>query len=210
MIHFTSDTHFSHANVIEYSKRPFTDTTHMDEILIANWNKHVSITDTVYHLGDFSLSTEAVEKYVKRLNGNIILVLGNHDKPHTSHKGKTHTNHLEWIHKYKDLGFFDVVMDLKLFGLINHDWVQLAHLPYEDPTDFYRNEPTKLRYTKYRLPDEGLVQIHGHQHEKMLTSRTEKGTLMINVGMDAPNAPWSGQFRPATLEEVKEVYERYK
>jgi calcineurin-like phosphoesterase family protein len=78
MIYFTSDTHFGHAKVIQYSNRPFSNVEEMDETLIANWNNRVSATDTIYHLGDFSFSRTPA-KYFDRLNGNKILIRGNHD-----------------------------------------------------------------------------------------------------------------------------------
>lgn len=33
-IYFTSDTHFGHTNIIEYCKRPFRDTFHMNEAVV--------------------------------------------------------------------------------------------------------------------------------------------------------------------------------
>jgi len=80
-IFFTSDTHFGHANVIKYSKRPFTDVDAMREAMIANWNAIVRPGDLVYHLGDFAFTPadEAV-RIAKRLTGQKCLVYGNHDK----------------------------------------------------------------------------------------------------------------------------------
>jgi calcineurin-like phosphoesterase family protein len=76
---FTSDTHFGHAMIIEYAKRPFKDVNEMNEALIANWNARVKPGDTVYHLGDFGFGP-TVRLIRPRLNGNIRLILGNHDK----------------------------------------------------------------------------------------------------------------------------------
>lgn len=75
---FTSDTHFGHANIIEYSKRPYKDVKEMDEALVKNWNETVSPTDTVYHLGDVIFSKD--HSILKRLNGTINFLYGNHDK----------------------------------------------------------------------------------------------------------------------------------
>ncbi len=49
---FISDTHFSHANIIPYCKRPFKTVTE-NKLLIENWNSHVNPDDTVIFLGDF-------------------------------------------------------------------------------------------------------------------------------------------------------------
>lgn len=76
-----ADTHFGHANIIKYCDRPFADIYEMTEVLVANWNSVVSPEDEVYMLGDFTLSKnkEIISKLVSRLNGNIYLVMGNHD-----------------------------------------------------------------------------------------------------------------------------------
>lgn len=84
-IYFTSDTHFNHANIIQYSDRPFKGIDHMTEVLIANWNKKVKPGDVVYHLGDFSLSwgpkhESMIDDILLRLNGQKYLILGNHDR----------------------------------------------------------------------------------------------------------------------------------
>jgi calcineurin-like phosphoesterase family protein len=76
-IWFTSDTHFNHKNVIKYSNRPFDSIEDMDEILIQNWNKVVHKKDTIYHLGDFCFGNP--QKYLDKLNGNIIRIKGSHD-----------------------------------------------------------------------------------------------------------------------------------
>ena len=78
--HFTSDTHFNHKNIIEYSNRPYTDINHMTEMLVQNWNSVVDKGDTVIHVGDFAMGDkEQIPGIRKRLNGRIVLVLGNHD-----------------------------------------------------------------------------------------------------------------------------------
>lgn len=80
-VFFTSDTHFGHARIIELCKRPFANVDEMDEALIANWNARVKPGDTVWHLGDFTLgSGDMAMRYLARLNGNIHLVWGNHDR----------------------------------------------------------------------------------------------------------------------------------
>ena len=78
---FTSDPHWGHQRIIQYCNRPFTTAAEMDEVLIKNWNDKVKAEDTVYVLGDlaFRHSTSAIVEILKRLNGKIIYVLGNHD-----------------------------------------------------------------------------------------------------------------------------------
>lgn len=81
MIHFVSDTHWGHANIIKYSNRPFNSVEEMNEALIQNWNERVGQYDIVYHLGDFAfLPYDALKRTARRLNGTKHLILGNHDK----------------------------------------------------------------------------------------------------------------------------------
>lgn len=75
-IHFISDTHFGHNNIIQYCGRPFGGVEEMDQALVEAWNKQVSPLDTVYHLGDWAFHNY---ERINELNGKIWSVPGNHD-----------------------------------------------------------------------------------------------------------------------------------
>lgn len=78
---FTSDTHYGHKNVIEYSARPYSDVGEMDAAMIKNWNDVVRDDDTIYHLGDFSFHKPSrTYDILRELRGKKYLVFGNHDK----------------------------------------------------------------------------------------------------------------------------------
>lgn len=81
-IYVTSDHHFGHENIISHCNRPFTSAHDMDEILIKNWNAVVPTNGIVYYLGDFTFHTQIhrINYLVERLNGQIRLIPGNHDK----------------------------------------------------------------------------------------------------------------------------------
>jgi calcineurin-like phosphoesterase family protein len=80
-IFFTSDTHFYHKNIIRYCNRPFSSIEEMNGVLIDNWNSVVKNNDVVYHLGDFAFCGRGIlGSTIKKLNGNICLCKGNHDK----------------------------------------------------------------------------------------------------------------------------------
>lgn len=79
-VFYTSDTHFSHAKILEYGRAGFRDVNDMDEQLIKNWNAVVQDGDEVWHLGDFCLGQkQRAPEYFEALNGQKHLVLGNHD-----------------------------------------------------------------------------------------------------------------------------------
>ncbi len=77
---FTSDTHFHHTKALLF--RPsFSTVDEMNETIIQNWNRVVRKGDQVYHLGDFSWNKgDRIAELLKRLNGQVHLICGNHDK----------------------------------------------------------------------------------------------------------------------------------
>ena len=81
-VFFTSDLHFGHENALQFDKRPFVSVEEMDAELIRRWNTKVGKGDLVYVLGDMiwkSRKGEA-EQIIRSLNGQIILIKGNHDR----------------------------------------------------------------------------------------------------------------------------------
>ena len=101
---FTADTHFGHKNIIKYCNRPFASLDEMNETLIENWNKVVSLEDTVYILGDFAYcSKTSVEDFLKRLNGEKHLISGNHERGYFSAIRRQELNKY-WIYEgnYKE------------------------------------------------------------------------------------------------------------
>jgi calcineurin-like phosphoesterase family protein len=80
---FTSDTHYYHEAVLRFARNTRRGMTaeEMNELLIYEHNSYISPEDTVWHLGDFSFGNFMQTcEVVKRLNGKINVILGNHDK----------------------------------------------------------------------------------------------------------------------------------
>ena len=84
-IFIISDTHFGHTGMCKFLRkdgtkvRPWDDVSEMDAAMIENWNRAVRPRDRVIHLGDVAIN----KKYLNvlgRLNGDKILIKGNHDK----------------------------------------------------------------------------------------------------------------------------------
>ena len=84
-IFFTSDTHFSHANILTFRGkdgdviRPFASVEEMDETMVERWNSVVRDGDKIYHLGDLSFNKARLPAIMNRLRGSKRLVVGNHD-----------------------------------------------------------------------------------------------------------------------------------
>jgi calcineurin-like phosphoesterase family protein len=81
MRYVIGDTHFGHENIIEYCQRPFSNAEEMNNELVRRWNETVSDDDTVIHLGDVRHHPDPKTSawWLDELNGDIMLVRGNHD-----------------------------------------------------------------------------------------------------------------------------------
>lgn len=79
---YTSDLHFFHKNICKLTDRHLvTCQEDHTEWLINLWNKQVKKGDCVYVLGDVSFGNiNITENVLTKLNGNIIVIKGNHDK----------------------------------------------------------------------------------------------------------------------------------
>ena len=80
MLYFLADTHFNHANIIKYSKRPFPDVESMNKFLLDNWIDTVKPEDTVIFVGDFAMGRYEHLLYKVVQKSNTIFIRGNHDK----------------------------------------------------------------------------------------------------------------------------------
>ena len=78
-IFLTSDTHFGHDREFIWKARGFNSVEEMNETIVQKWNDTISVEDDVYILGDVILGDPGNIEYVKRLNGKLHIVLGNHD-----------------------------------------------------------------------------------------------------------------------------------
>jgi calcineurin-like phosphoesterase family protein len=206
---FVSDLHFGHFNIIKYCNRPYTDVFQMNEAIVDIWNKTVKPEDTVYIIGDFSLNAKYVDIYIPKLNGNKILILGNHDIPFKDWKwpyyeyGQRHD-------RYIKAGFTDVKIGdwltlerpkkgfLGFLGFTNRYEVQLCHFPFAPVGDKLNDD---LRYLKYRPKDEGQILIHGHLHVKY-----RKNGRMIDVGFDRDLKLWTEEEIIDIIKDKRDVF----
>jgi calcineurin-like phosphoesterase family protein len=177
LIYVTSDTHFSHANIIKYCNRPFKNIDEMNYTLIQKWNEVVNEDDEVYHLGDFAFVQrkdnsisykETLKRHLtyltNKLNGKIHLILGNHDSK---------------ISTMSSCGFESVQkgpLEMTYEG-IN---CIFSHVPLDNvPVDY--------------------VNIHGHIHNTFLPQYIKH--YYINISTDITG------FKPVLLDSLITIYQ---
>jgi calcineurin-like phosphoesterase family protein len=99
-IWFSSDPHFFHEKIIQYANRPFETVEEMNEVMVEKWNARVKPQDIIYLLGDVSFGgSHETSLLLKRLNGNKVLILGNHD----DEKNLTCMNVFGSVHSYLEV-----------------------------------------------------------------------------------------------------------
>lgn len=183
-VFFTSDLHFGHENAIRFDNRPFKSIEEMDTELIRRWNEKVGKGDLVYVLGDMIWKTrnDTAEALIKSLNGQIILIKGNHDRFLHNAKAK---NALAGVKDYDDIC-------VKLEDRTNRR-VILSHyyIPF---------------YIGHRYQG---VHLHGHSHntEEYIQEEVIKHALAANgFATHAYNVGcmhWN--YEPVTLDEILTV-----
>lgn len=139
-IFFTSDTHFFHEQDFLYAPRGCSSTEEMTEKIVKRWNEVVHDNDIVYHLGDV-LMGHYDANVLKRLNGSIILIRGNHD---TDKK-------LSGIYETGKL----VTNDIKTSELIKFGKLSL----------FLCHYPVLTANFDDRHFSQHVINLHGHTHQ---------------------------------------------
>lgn len=140
-VFFTSDTHWGHGNIIKFCDRPFKDVEEMNYKLIENWNKKVPQDGLVFHLGDFAWGGSDMWKNIRQqLNGEIILIKGNHDQKNMSSTAE------QTLFKYSAWQMLIEVEGRK---------VLLNHFPFLCYAGVYR-DPKGLVYNLYGHVHSGL------------------------------------------------------
>lgn len=152
---FVSDLHFFHNLVYRKYRSNFDTIEDMHKDIIKKWNKKVKAKDTVYIIGDVTFGKfEETKELLAKLNGEKVLIRGNHDERFTS---------AEWV----ELGFKDV-RDTYVIKKENEKWI-LSHYPYSSSFKFFfykwlNRKRGEAGYYKLYLPYKGYKLIHGHHH----------------------------------------------
>jgi calcineurin-like phosphoesterase family protein len=177
---FTADTHFGHANIIEYCKRPFKSLEEMNSKLIKNWNERVKEDDMVIFLGDFCFKNssdrgEGVDfnwrHYREQLNGEIVFLKGNHDG-----NNSLNTKIKNLVIEYGGEKFF------------------CTH----DPADVNVEYKINLCGHVHEVWKINSIAGFNNSHSRVAE------TIIVNVGVDQ----WD--FRPIKMEEILEAVKKYE
>lgn len=154
----TSDLHWGHHNIIKFcpNTRKYNDSSHMNEMLIKNWNETISSEDNVYFLGDFSfMNKEKTLEIVNRLQFNkMYFVKGNHDTKEIVQTLK-YANRNIWFHDY-----------LEIFSKKHNKKVVMFHFPIEEWNGGHHKSKS--------------IHLHGHSH-----GNSDSKTNRLDVGWDA-------------------------
>jgi len=126
---FTADLHFGHDAIIGFCDRPFKDISEMNRKLTDNWNSRVSNDDHVYIVGDLfyggrdAAGQDEAIKTIKKLNGILHLIAGNHDIPYL-----------------KNMEYHYLFADVDQLRYLKHDGetIFLCHYPMAEWSGYYR------------------------------------------------------------------------
>lgn len=158
----TSDTHFGHDREFLYKPRGFTSIEEHDEEIIRRWNEKVKTNDIVYHLGDVMLGdTEHGIKCLKRLNGHIRVIAGNHD---TDNRIDLYDN----------------------FPLTKIEYISFAQrIKFKGYHFFLCHYPTMTANLEKESLKQCTINLYGHTHQK--TNFYQDIPFMYHVGLDSHN-----------------------
>ena len=190
----TSDLHFGHRNILHIGKgRPSKTIEEHDQALIDNWNSVVTSGDLVYVLGDFSIETnvDEIRKPLSKLNGQKILILGNHDRKKI-HNQLRAENLWQAVYDYTSIKA-DMPDGKKVF-------FRLFHTPILEFDGAFKNYRASEKY----------IHCYGHIHNANNYDDIYKhlGFPAVHIGVDTSDVfPNTKPYTPIRLEDV---YERAK
>ena len=128
------DLHFGDDNIRRFENRPWNNVKEMNDALIFNWNCMVSDKDKVFVVGDFismncCTEDEAIA-ILNQLNGNIVLIAGNHDQPYLDFYRKHNVEVVEFPIVYNN------------FWIISHEPMYVTeNSPYANIFAHVHNNP---------------------------------------------------------------------
>jgi len=206
-----SDTHFFHKNILEYepSRKVIYRYGYLEQedFLMDRWNERVGSNDWVLHLGDFSFKESDEELLTllgEMLNGNKILILGNHDKKplkfyekffklpigegtiYVEHKGEFFK--IDAPYKFAN----GLILEFPKVGK-----VFFTHYPVKTPPPWQTNT---VKFLKDVFETFGCsLNLHGHTHSKSLNDPQS-----VNLSVEVID------FTPKRLSEVLDAVKSFE
>lgn len=158
-IWLTSDSHFGHSRQFLYEPRGFSSIQEHDKAIISRWNEVVAPDDIVYHLGDVMLNdNEHGIECLRRLNGEIKIIRGNHDTD------------ARWQ-------LYGTLSNVELLGYAT----MLKYKKYNFYLSHYHTDTANLDKNEY-LRSHTLA-LYGHTHQK--TNFWKDIPYYYHVGLDS-------------------------
>lgn len=192
--YFTSDLHFGHKNIIKFCNRPFKDVDEMNYELVRKYNNVVKPEDTCYFLGDLGkLRFEDFRDVINSMNGNKIMVLGNHDKGTLS---------------FLNLGFQAVMLNGCM--IVENKFLTFSHYPLigvkREDTSMYKGREHENWYREditkklgYGVSDFGQFHVHGHLHAPNSGRAKVIEGRQMDIGVDGNN------YMPVSLGKISKI-----
>jgi len=149
--YYTSDLHLGDPGIVKYqSCGLFKSVKERDETIIKNFNDVVGRKDDVYILGDVvSHSKKPIEEYLKRLNGNKHLIVGNHDVDLLKdRKLRTYFDSITYFHYIRESGYTLVLCHYPLLEWSGYHKKTLhlyGHIHNRKTEEILENEETFLK-----------------------------------------------------------------
>lgn len=190
-IFFTSDLHLFHQNSIAFDQRPFKDLKHMHEVIRNNYNATVPPNGVCYFLGDLGFGNqEALKEFITSLNGEKILLLGNHDKG---------------MNSAYNLGFSAVLHNATLY--IAGEEVTMSHCPllgvFREDTAGMNNAKDgenwhgEHRHKMFSVENRGQFHLHGHIHSGPANNKDHHTLQQFDIGMPG------NKFTPVSISTIE-------
>lgn len=130
MIYISSDLHLNHQREFIYAARGYSSIEEMNKDLITKFNNTVTDEDEVYILGDLCLggANSLIDnfKMLSQLNGNIHIVLGNHDT-------ETRRRMYETLPQVVSISYADMIHYHKYHFYLSHYPTLTANLDCDKP-----------------------------------------------------------------------------
>lgn len=186
---YIADWHYGHTNCIFFDNRPFKSTREMNEELIRRWNEVVSADDTVYILGDmFWCNVSEAIPVLKQLNGQKVLIKGNHDRCRDNEFKECFVKIVEYL-EVKD-GDDNIVLSHYPIPCFKNHFYGWLH--------FYGHVHTSFEYN--------MMQHNRYLMEELYT----KPCAMYNVGAMIPFIDYTPRTKDEILLGGLEEFTKYR